>query len=147
MCPQAAGAAVKYVYLDHDTDVRSEVPPILNQWYQVFHAYDVRLLWCTVTQTNDEVAAKNMEVRWTIDGTVYFCTVAAANGTTYYIFRTRLPSTAGTLGLEATVTQLNAVFYVDKRGQDFKVEVRMTSALGTNQTLLAYCVRETLEQT
>ena len=147
MCPKAAGANVKYAYLDHDTDTQLLAPPIQNQWYTIFHAYDVRLLWCVAYQRNDEAAAKNIEVRWTIDGTVYFTLIAMNNNTDTWISRSHPLSAGGTDGLRSDVSRFNAAYFVDKRGQDFKVEIRITSALGTNQLLNCYCVRETLEQT
>jgi hypothetical protein len=147
MCPKAAGANVKYAYLDHDTDQQSLAPPVLNQWYTLFHAYDVRLLWCKVLQTNTEAAAKDIEIKWTIDGNVYFASISCNSGTDYFIYRQQAPSVAGTSGLYFQAATVNAVYYVDKRGQDFKVEVRIVTALGTAQTLLCQCVRETLEQT
>ena len=143
--PKASG--MKFHYLDHDTDVQSLAPPVQNTWYEVFHAYDVRLLWCTVTQANDETAAKDIEVRWTIDGNVYLGIGNCASASPYYVFRRLLPSAGGTAGLIILAGTQNAAYGVDKRGQDFKVEVRITSALGTNQTLICRCVRETLELT
>jgi hypothetical protein len=147
MCPKAAGANVKYAYLDHDTDRQNLAPPVLNQWYTVFHAYDVRLLWCKFVQTNGEAAAKDIEVRWTIDGTPYFGSQTAASATSYLTYRDFNESAAGTLGLSITAAFTNGAFYVDKRGQDFKVEIRIVTALGTAQTLICRCVRETLEPT
>ena len=143
--PRASGQ--KFHYLDHDTDSVDEEPPVQNTWYEVFHAYDVRLLYCMVTQKNDEVAAKDIEVRWTIDGNVYLRSLSHDDDTSNYWFRDTSPSTGGTLGLYASTTSLNASRYTDKRGHDFKVEVRMTSVPGTNQSLRCYCVRETLELT
>jgi len=143
--PKAFGQ--KFHYLDHDTDERILAPPVLNQWYEIFHAYDVRLLWCILYQTNVEAAAKNLEMRWTIDGTVYFGAIAAADSTVYWGFRDSVPSAGGTAGLGILGAILNSAYFIDKRGQDFKVEVRITSALGTNQTLMCRCVRETLELT
>jgi hypothetical protein len=138
---------VKYMWLDHDTDVVSEAPPVLNQWYTVFDADDVRLIWCNILQNNGEAALKDLEIRWTIDGNVYFCTIHANANTDYYGLRTWLPSAGGTSGIEGNAVVLNAARYVDKRGQHFKVEVRIVTALGTNQTLRCWCVRETLEPT
>jgi len=138
---------MKFHYLDHDTDIVSEAPPVQNTWYEVFHAYDVRLSWCEILQTNTETAAKDIQIRWTIDGNVYFVQRSLANNTIEYIHRNRLPSTGGTAGLGYTATEVNANKYTDKRGQDFKVEVRIISALGTAQTLICRCVRETLELT
>jgi len=143
--PKAFGQ--KYMYLDHDTDVRSLAPPVQNQWYTVFDAYDVRLLWCIIYQSNGEAAAKNLEVRWTIDGNVYLGSIAALDSATYWVFRDHVPSTGGTAGLGLWAGTFNSAYLVEKRGQDFKVEVRITSPLGTNQFLLCRCVRETLELT
>jgi len=143
--PKAFGQ--KYMELDHDSDVRLLAPPVQNTWYEVFRAYDVRLLWCAIKQTNTETNAKFLEARFTIDGNVYLGGVNATNDTLYYVYRYHTPSTGGTLGLAIVSAEYNAGRNVDKRGHDFKVEVRITSALGTNQTLLCNCVRETLELT
>lgn len=137
----------KFHYEDHDTDVVDESPPIQNTWYEVFHAYDVRLIWCVMVQGNDEVAAKDVELRWTIDGNVYFSADSIADSSWEYAYRDALPSAVGTAGLTVGATSVNAGKYVDKRGKDFKVEVRMTGVPGTNQRLRCYCVRETLELT
>lgn len=145
--PRANVGDVKRWLQDHDTDMVSETPPVQNTWYEVFHAEDVRLLWCDIIQTNDEAAAKDLEVRWTIDGNVYFDDVSLANGTYGYVFRGVTPSTGGTKGLTIGVGIFNAAYYIDKRGLDFKVEVRITSVPGTNQLLQGRCVRETLEIT
>ena len=141
------GEYQKHHYLDHDTDVVDESPPDQNTWYEVFHAQDVRLLWCWIRQKNDEAAAKDVEVRWTIDGNVYFASVSLADDTDSYVYRSWTPSAAGTSGLVVDTANRNAAWFVDKRGQDFKVEIRMTSLPGTNQRLRCYCVRETLEVT
>ena len=145
--PVAHAGETKYAYLDHDTDVVEEMPPILNQWYTVFDAEDVRLLLCIIFQFNAEDATKIVEVRWTVDGTVYFGLVQAMESLDYYVHRIAYPSAGGTSGLGLTLVEHNAGGYVDKRGHSFKVEVRIAQALGTNQELYCYCVRETLEQT
>jgi hypothetical protein len=141
------GAAKKYAWKDHDTDIVNMLPPVLNQWYTVFDAEDVRLLEMYIAQVNTETDPKDVEVRWTIDGNVYFVTVTVANGVENYIYRTMDPSTAGTSGLTDTIVENPAFIHNDKRGLDFKVEVRIISALGTAQRLVAYAVRETLEET
>lgn len=132
---------------DHDSDRVSEVPPVQNTWYEFFDAEDVRLLWCAVKQNNDESAAKDLEVRWTIDGNVYFVSWAADHNTLYYIYRNYLHSAGGTSGLAADTTIRNGAYYVDKRGLVFKAEVRLTGVPGTNQALYGWVVRETLEVT
>lgn len=135
----------KNQYKDHDTDQVSESPPIQNTWYEVFHADKVRLIWCTILQSNTETDAKDIEIRWTINGNVYLLDKSVANVTTLFVYRTEVPSTGGTAGLTSASTRANAGFNVDKRGLDFKVEVRMTSVPGTAQLLRCRCVRETLE--
>jgi len=122
-------------------------PPVQNTWYEVFHAYDVRLLWCRFLQVNDEAAVKAIAVRWTIDGQVYFSTVGIVNNTPTYVYRNWLPGAAGTGGLSFDPDKHLAAYYTDKKGKDFKVEIRITDVPGTNQTLVCHCVRETLEET
>jgi len=148
--PVAGGhieAGNKYHYQDHDSDVAQVTPPVQNTWYTVIDRDDVRLLWCTISQINDEAAAKDVEVRWTIDGTVYFEAVSLPNITTTFVYRSFQRSNAGVQGLLTTIEPVNAAYYVDKRGHDFKVEVRMTSVPGTNQVLFGIAVPETLEVT
>jgi hypothetical protein len=130
-------------WMDHDAATVFEAPPIQNQWYTVFHDYNVRLIWCQMSQANDETAAKQCEVRWTIDGNVYFKDPVMDDSDPYYIYKDENPSTGGALGLNSTKTPVNAASYVDKRGLDFKVEVRIIDAVGTNQVLVALCVYET----
>jgi len=138
---------VKEWLRDHDTDVVDESPPIQNTWYEVFDAEDVRLIWCWIYQSHTEAAAQDVEVRWTIDGTVYLASVSLDDSTANFIYRTNAPSAGGTGGLVAVATLQNAGYHVDKRGLSFKVEVRMTSVPGTAQLLRCRCVRETLEVT
>ncbi len=138
---------VKEWLYDHDTDEVNETPPDQDFWYLVFDAEDVRLLWCRLFQVNDEAAAKNIELRWTIDGNVYLRNIALDSNIDYYGFRNYYPSTGGTAGLQITVDMVNAAQYVDKRGHSFKVEIQMTGVPGTNQNLQCQCVRETLEVT
>ena len=148
--PRAGGniaAQVKYHYQDHDTDLVSEAPPVQNTWYEAFDAEDVRLIWCQIFQSNDEAAAKDVEVRWTIDGTAYVLTYSLANQAAALVFRDYQPAPAGLQASLITTLWRNAGGYVDKRGHSFKVEIRMTAVPGTNQTLICRCVRETLEET
>lgn len=142
--PKAFGQ--KYHYLDHDSDYVSLNPPVQNTWYEVFHAYDTRLLICAFYQTNGEAAAKWIEVRWTIDGNAYVCRYQANDSQYMTVFRHFFVAGA-TQGLAGDIGFRNAGSYADKRGQDFKVEIRITDAVGTNQTLECWCVRETLELT
>jgi len=143
--PKAFGA--KYHYRDHDSIRVIVAPPIQNQWYTVLDAHDVRLLWCVTYQNNDDLAAKDIEVRWTIDGNVYLGTVSLPNITYRYWFRYWPLSAGGTGGLLSTLGDINPAYYVDKRGIDFKIEFRMTSVPGTNQSMRIIVTYETLELT
>ena len=148
--PVAGGGATVQVvhhYQDHDTDEVDMIPPVQNTWYEVFDAEDVRLIWCYCYQKNDEAAAKDVEIRWTIDGNVYFSSVGLLDDTDRYVYRNRDPSAGGTEGLSFDAVKYSAAYHVDKRGHRFKVEIRMTEAVGTNQILRCRCVRETLEET
>lgn len=145
--PRAQQGEVHYHYQDHDTDLVSEIPPVQNTWYECFDAEDVRLLWCVLRQNNDETVNKDIEVRWTIDGNVYLRSVSCAHNSHYYIYRAFQDSTDATGGLSFDTTIRNTAYTVDKRGKTFKVEVRITSVLGTNQALRMWCVRETETQT
>lgn len=145
--PRANVGDIKRWLQDHDTDEVSEAPPVQNTWYEVFHAEDVRLIWCEIYQENDEVVAKIVQTRWTIDGNIYFDSHSIPSGTTYFIYRNREPSTGGTLGLSTVTAEYTAARFDHKRGLDFKVEVRTTEAPGTNQILRCRCVRETEEIT
>lgn len=137
----------KYHYLDHDTDWVHEEPPDQDQWYTVFEAEDVRLIWCFVTQWNEEELAKNIEVRWTCDSNIYLLQDFTNSGDEKYVFRVPYPGEGGTAGLGCETIIRTAAYYTDKRAQSFKVEVRITSIPGTSQTLDCMCVRETLEVT
>lgn len=148
--PRAGGniaAQIKYAYMDYDTDVVDEEPPVQNTWYEVFDAEDVRLLLVNIRQDNDETDAKTVEMRWTIDGNVYLGTRPLPDTTREYAYRSYQPSTLGTLGITISGTALNAMRNLDKRGHAFKVEVRITDVPGTNQRLRCWAIRETLEET
>ena len=148
--PVAGGSIVepkKYHYKDHDTFLVNQVPPVQNTWYSDLDEDDVRHIWCQIFQSNDEAVAKDVEVRWTIDGNVYLVALALGNQANTYIYRERTPSAAGTTGLLSTADPANAAYYVDKRGQAYKTEIRMTGVPGTNQILRMRDVAETLEET
>ena len=138
---------VKYHYEDQPPSVVNEAPPVQNTWYPGTDDEDVRHIWCVVYQKNDEAAAKDVEIRWTIDGNVYLKAFSLTDGTNTWIFKNREPSAAGTTGLATLNTSINAGGYADKRGQAYKTEIRMTGAPGTNQTLSMWDVYETLEET
>ena len=127
---------------DHDSYEVDETPPVQNTWYEVCDEDDVRVIWCSVYQTNTEAAAKNVEYKWTIDGTVYFGSISLPDADTHYVYRNELPGAGGTAGLFIFTDRVNAAWYVDKRGHSFKAEVRITDAPGTAQQLRSRVVLE-----
>ena len=145
--PYAHQGEVKYAYRDHDTDLLVLIPPVQAQWYTLFDAEDVRCLYCKIYQENGEGNPKNIKVKWTIDGTVYYVVAAIVSVTDGWIFRNEEESGGGTGGLEVSATRVMAGYTTDKRGQNFKVEVCMSSAPGSFQQMRCWAVRETLEQT
>lgn len=146
MAYEAHAKQKKWHYEDNDPDQVSEAPPTLNLWYELFDEEDQRLIFHHIKQANDEVAAKTCEMRWTIDGTVYLRAQSLASGQDYFIYKTEAVSGAGA-PIYASTTTVNAGYHTDKRGLSFKVEVRITEALGTNQTLISHTVREKLVET
>jgi hypothetical protein len=150
--PEASGAggggvAVKYAYRDQDTGHLLLTPPVRNQWYTILGADDVRLLLNSIFQSNDENAAKTLEVRWTCDSGTYLLTATCNSGTQYYISRQKYPSTDPNC-LEAkdfSIAPMGRL--LDKRSQSFVIEIRITDALGTNQVLEGWAVYETLDIT
>ena len=143
--PVAGGSIVqfrRYGYEDQDAYRVEEMPPIQNTWYTGFNEECVRHILAVIRQRNDESAAKVVEVKWTIDGNVYFISVSLDHDTPTWIYRNRYQSSGGTAGLGSSATIVNAAHYVDKRGLAYKTEVRMVSALGTNQSLSMWDVAE-----
>ena len=143
--PRAGGSIVqfrRYDYEDQDSYRVNETPPVQNTWYTGFDEECVRHIWSVIRQKNDESAAKVVEVKWTIDGHVYFISISFDHDTPTWIHRNRYHSAGGTAGLGSSATMVNAAYYVAKRGLAYKTEIRMVSALGTNQSLSMWDVAE-----
>ena len=148
--PVAGGSIAEpkhYHYEDVDTVYVNEAPPVQNTWYPGIDDEDVRHIWAVILQMNDEAAGKNCEVRWTIDGKVYLLALNLANNAQRFLYRNQVPSTGGTLGIGLDEIRVNAGYYVDKRSQAYKTEIRITDAPGTNQTLKMWDVYETETET
>jgi hypothetical protein len=94
-----------------------------------------------LTQSNDEVAAKDVEIRLTVNGVAFTNTLSCDSGTAYYVHWI-----ADATGITMdTVDGLFLFVPIPAPGDqasslpqilhDFKLEARITSAAGTNQTL------------
>lgn len=135
----------KQFYWQHETAVEfDQAPPVQNTWYTVLDTTaDVRLIFTSISQSNDEVAGKNLQMRWTIDGlTCELAATAVASGTLYYVRKDQY-----TQALKAQTTIINSGQYVDIRALSIKIEARTTSVPGTNQRLRAWIVYETHQET
>ena len=141
------GATKKYWLMDHDPAYIDVSPPVQNTWYEVYHAYDVRQLFMSILYYDDEETGASFEVRWTCDGNIYIIQDTIENDTQEYIYKNKLPSGGNDeLSVDREPSE-GRMPYRDKRAQDFKVEIRITSAIGTNAHLIGHALYETLEET
>jgi hypothetical protein len=150
MCPQAQGAyqaPVKYAWMDHDPPYILIAPPTINVWYTLYHDYDVRQLLMAVLQHNDEEANQDIEVRWVCDGNTYLWASSLTEGSQKYLYKTKYNKLNADTLLVDTIDGNDNPSYRDKRALDFKVDIRITSAVTASQTLEAYALYETLEVT
>lgn len=145
--PFASGADKKYAWMDHDPAYLNQIP-VQNTWYEVAHVYDFRELLFAIRYDDDEHTTPDYEVRWTIDGNIYFMGIEAEDNTQIYIRKDKYPSNAGISGLNYNpAISGNYRLYDDKRGLDGLFEVRVTHVVGTNPVLEAWLLYETLEET
>lgn len=135
------------MWLDHDGPNSYQAPPVQNTWYTVFSANDVNLIWNNIYQSNTGAVAKDIEVRWTIDGTVYKLAYTINSGTAYYIYKSTDGSAGGVQGLTIGTGESNGARFTTKHGQAFLIEFRMTSVPGVNQVASCSAIYETLEAT
>ena len=145
--PQASGASLKYAWMDHPPAFIAQPDPDQNQWYEIYHDYDVRQILMDVCYYDDEMTGADIEIRWTIDGNVYLGAIEADDLLQYYVYKNKY-GVDGPTQLDTTrFTDTGVPLYHDKRGLDFRVEARITTAHGTNSVLLCHAVYETLEVT
>lgn len=145
--PAASGAHKKYAWMDHDPAFIDIDPPVQNTWYEVYHNYDVRQILMSVKYKDDEEDGATVEVKWTCDGNIYTIEIELDNNYQLYVYKNKY----SVLDIEDTLSSVDwgpsALFYQDKRALEFKVEIRVTSVVGTNAHLYGYALYETLEET
>jgi hypothetical protein len=142
-----AGAAKKYAWMDHDPAYLDQAPPVQNIWYTVYHDYDVRQLLMSVLYRDDEETGADVEIMWTCDGNVYLMQKFLNDSEQFNVYKTKYDSTNEDALDEDVAGVGGNLGYRDKRALDFLVEVRVTSAIGTNAHLEARALYETLEVT
>lgn len=119
------------------------ITPVQNTWYTVLDTVKnvkVKSIWST--QTNDEAAAKNGEIRVTCDGVS--STVSAAwpnNGARHW----SISPTSDAVYLVNTPF-MAAGSYCRSSAKSIKIEFRTTSVVGTNPLLFASVQYEQLER-
>jgi len=120
-----------FAYRSYPLAELNQDPPTVDTWYPVLDGQiDCRLVFCAVRQINDEAAAKNLEVRWVLDGETFSAAFSADNDTWYYVYRV---ATSNALAETASVVATG--YYAARHAQLADVDVRITSAVGTNQEL------------
>lgn len=108
---------------------------VQNTWYTILDTKDDVTLWMvSLYQTNTEAAAKTTELRVTINGNVLTGSTSLASSTSPMYWTLEINGTA----LKATTT--TAVNFAASSAILFagltKVEMRITTAEGTNQLLV-----------
>ena len=107
--------------------------PVLNQWYTVLDTVrNVRVRNVAIYQSNDEAAQKQLQVRFTINGVA--SAVDASNSASgawngFKIFSVNDTPTYTANEVDSLAT------YVNLNYSSIKIEIRTTSALGTNPLL------------
>jgi len=151
---------LKHAWKLHDAETDTRAPPTQNVYHEIFDlAGGQKFHYITIKQTNDEVAAKNVDVKLTIDGETYEKTgLSFGNGEIYYLYWTDigLDPPAATLGASNSgILPAFGFSMDDSAGAKFipdveemtaaKLEVKMTSAPGTNQVLATVFRRSSKE--
>lgn len=134
----------KFFYSHNPMALLSQTPTI-NTWYAILAATDdVKLDEIAITQSNDEAAAKNLQLRIVVDGeTIALSDTSVPNAATRFVSLTVSP-TDHTLAL---VTGQGSIIGFPLYGLSLAIDMRITSATGTNQLIKGGAHYQTLEVT
>lgn len=122
-------------------------PPVLNTENDFLEIIDTdaQVIHMGILQLNDEAAAKDIQIKATIDGVDYDTTVGIAHNTINVILLTFVPisydtdfiitATPSVTGKEKFVGDLDAAFV-----SNFKITLTLKTAAGTNQKLYYFAV-------
>lgn len=133
---------LRYHFKKMPIAVVNEDPPTVNQWYTILPATrNVRLLYIATRQIHDEALNEDVVLRITIDGITMATGHSHVNNTWYYW---HLDPRDDVSPLNNTQV-FNAAYYTDMRGHSVMVEVRQTTAVGTNAQLDGRVQYEVLE--
>ena len=127
----------------------SQIPPVTNTWYTVLDTallgyVNVCLVTLKMAQTNDEAAAKNSQIRATIDGVtiptgITDRSLTNSAETAAYLFARAIQNDWGNQVNTSDGTKFICTSY-ELYATNLIIEVRLTSAVGTNQKLYAQTV-------
>ena len=114
----------------------TQAPPVQDTWYTLLEASKARIRSVRVVHTNDEAASKSISAQFTIDGIVYTHASSLASATSRYygISPTGDALEVGS-GFGITVPLFGFRKCVPVR--EIKMELRMTSVPGTNESMSA----------
>jgi len=119
-----------------------QTPPVTNTWYAILDTdllgyQRVAIHTVSVEQKNDEAAAKNVQVRLTINDVIQNTVLDRSQNSnvTYWPY---LFADIHNLALYNQAASVSGLFYCQYGsvgGRKVKLEMRLTSAAGTNQYL------------
>lgn len=153
---------VRYAWKLNDTETDTRSPPTQNVYHEIFDLSGGQAFhYISFEQNNDELAAKNVDIKLTIDGTAYELTgTSMDNSEIYYVYwddigldppdatlKVDNSNPIGGLVFKIADSAANTIAVNVDPVTDAKLEVKMTSAPGTNQTLVTRYRRSNLEAT
>lgn len=127
-----------YVWEKQPIILKHMEPPTLNEWHSILDADEpVKLSYLITKQLNDEAADKTVEVRAALSGDTITNTKLEPNDETQYYY------ISGDFDTLADNTGLNMFNWREAyECSSASIDMRITTALGTNQKLwghLHYC--------
>ena len=113
-----------------------QAPPVQNTWYTVLDTVSKARLYSLVfKQINDEAAVKNIDFKVTADGLTLENSADRASGIANYFYQSPYSSSVAWI---QNPNYIMSNYYIAFHAKSLKVEMRTTSAAGTNQHLCGY---------
>lgn len=121
----------------------NESPPTENAWYNLISTTsNVMLIEAKLKQNNNEGAAKSLRAKLTIDGTTIQSSLTSCNANTMY-YLTIAANGYLSIGTGAS----NFARYTPLWGKSVLLEIQFGDSPETNQTLQAWVIYQTLQET
>lgn len=133
--PQAQGRDVHRCYGWEPLAILDQTPVVQNTWYTVLEAEDVRVPYITIMHDNTDNVAKEVEIRLTLDGSVYTITWTLADNTWNWIHCLAQSDAFGNSATPRPAGANDDDHGLEIFAHDFKYEIRMTAVPGTNEVL------------